>query len=127
MNYVQKLEELKFKRQKTKKELMQLKELVKEKEQQIVFEEYRLKVEHEQAIRTAPESVIKTKYSNAERRKLEYDKLRNSSETLNTYQHELVDLHDKEIKLDIKNEIEKLEERYIFKQIEVTIGEKYGK
>jgi len=126
MNYVQKLEELKYKRQKTKKALMEMRECVKEKEQQIKFEQYRIRIEHEHTMRAATDSDLKTKYPNAERRKLEYERLINSDETLNKYQHELVDLRDKEIKLEIKNEIEKIEERYIFKQIEVTIGEKCG-
>lgn len=127
MDYVKKLEELKVKRQKTKATLMRLREDKKEKEQQIVFEEYRIKIEHERSIRNATDSVLKTKYSNAERRKLELEKLKASDESLNKYQHEIVDIRDKEIKLEIQDEIEKLEERYIFKQIEVLVGDINGK
>lgn len=121
MIYVDKLKDLREKRQKTTSELQIIRENIVTTESEILLREHEIRVAFELEVQRAIAEVAKVKYSNAERRKVELDKLFASDQKLLKSKSSLEAFQKLEGKLECDNDIYKFEERYLFKEIEVFI------
>jgi len=121
MVYIGKLKNLRTKRQKIKSELHIINERILKTQTDYINREHGIKVEFEHEVQRAIAEIAKVKYSNAERRKVELEKKKNGDLKLNELTGALESFRKLKQRLLCDEEILKLEERYIFKEIELFI------
>jgi hypothetical protein len=121
MVYIDKLKDLRAKRQKLRSELHIIREQILMSESAYLKREHGIKVEFEHEVQRAIAQVARVKYSNAERRRVELEKVKNADIKLNEILGAIEQFKKLEKKLVCEDEIFKLEERYLFKEIELFI------
>ena len=121
MVYIDRLKDLKTKRQTAKSEMNIIRGHIAATEISAVKRQHTIKVEFEHEVQRAIQEIAKVKYSNAERRKVELDKLKNSDLKLNEILGALENYKKLEQCLLRDDEAYKIEERYLFKEIELFI------
>ena len=122
MVYIDRLKDLRAKRQKIRSELQILGERIIKTQTDFINREHGIRVEFEHEVQRAIAEIAKVKYSNAERRKVEFEKAKNSDLKLNEIIGALESFKKLEKRHICDDEILKLEERYLFKEIELFIS-----
>jgi len=89
----------------------------------IIDQELIIKIELEKEISSADQAEIKTKYSNAEKRRLELEKRLNSDNTLSIEKARKTATEIKLLELNGKDKIYRIKERFLFKQIDIYLAE----
>jgi hypothetical protein len=97
--------------------------LIKAMKESIIERELKIKIELEDEMANADQATIKTKYSNAEKRRLEAEKRLNLDAELSVLKSGLLEREKNLITLGTKEKILKLQERYLFKNIDLHIAE----
>jgi len=121
MVYIDKLKDLRAKRQKLRHELHIIREQIIMSEAAFLKREHGIKVEFEHEVQRAIAEVARVKYSNAERRKVELEKMKSADLKLNELLGAIEQFKKLEKKLCCDDEILKLEERYLFKEIDLFV------
>ena len=80
MVYIDRLKDLRAKRQKIRSELQILGERIIKTQTDFINREHGIRVEFEHEVQRAIAEIAKVKYSNAERRKVEFEKAKNDAE-----------------------------------------------
>ena len=124
MVYIDQLKDLREKRLKLSLELHLIGEHIIKAESGKIVREHQIKVEFEHEVQRAIAEIAKVKYSNAERRKVELDKKYASDLTLNEFIGSLEQFNKCERRLECDLTLLKLEERYLFKEIDIYIAMK---
>jgi len=83
-----------------------------------------IKIGLEKEISEADQAIIKTKYSNTEKRRLELEKRLNSDVTLVALKGSVTKLEMEILKCEGRDKVYRMQERYLFKEIELYIAEK---
>jgi len=121
MKYQLELSALLYKRQTTQNRLNELRREICNVEEQILTREYQIKLYLEKEIERADLATSKTRFSNAEKRKLELERYRQEDKPLRDLK-EAKALKAEEINnLECQDKIERIQERYLFKEIELYI------
>jgi len=121
MVYADKLKNLRYKREKLKAELRIIREQIVNTEANLHDRTHTIKVEFEYEVQRASAEVSKVKFSNAERRRVELEKKKNADIKLNEIKSSLETFKKHEQRLVCDEEILKIQEKYLFKEIEVFV------
>lgn len=89
----------------------------------LLSRELKIKIDLECEISNADQAVIKTKYSNAEKRRLELEKRLWFDVEIKTMKSAILEINKNILEYETKEALMKLEERYLFKTIDLHIAE----